>query len=461
MTANTSPPGPGQIAAARDVLLALARLPEPWPSNDQLLADLVRQAACLARRDRKRQQLEARKRDAELRDSAGIRGEAGPMPPARLARPAACYACKRPFDAVHAFYDSLCPACAELNFARRGRSTDLRGRVALVTGGRVKSGCRLVLKLLRAGAEVIATTRFPKDAARRFAAEPDAEDWSGRLALVGLDLRVAPAAERFADWLAARVPRLDVFVSNAAQTVRRPPAYYRTLVAAEREPLAALPPAARDMLGDTPPPVALAPPDLPGHNWHAELALLQLAPGDDSGDADFPAALAPDGEPADLRPENSWGLSHGEVGTVELFEAHAINCLAPFVLLRALRPLFRTGPPRDRFAVMVSAAEGQFASEKSGKHPHTNMAKAALNMMVRTSAAEFAADRVFLTAVDPGWFSVQQAAPAAERLEAAGVRVPLDAEDAAARILDPVFTGIETGSPASGVLFKDYRVVPW
>ncbi len=110
---------------------------------------------------------------------------------------------------------------------------------------------------------------------------------------------------------------------------------------------------------------------------------------------------------------------------------------------------------------MVSAVEGQFAGAKTGRHPHTNMAKAALNMMVRTSAAEFAADRVFLTAVDPGWFSVQSAAPAAERFAATGGRIPLDATDAAARILDPVFAGIESGRPASGMLFKDYREVPW
>jgi hypothetical protein len=244
--------------------------------------------------------------------------------------------------------------------------------------------------------------------------------------------------------------------------VRRPPAYYRALVAAERQSLAALPPLSRDMLAREPDFAALVRASAPDANWHAELALLPLAPEDATGDANFPpGGLAHDGEPLDLRAENSWGLSQEEVGTVELLEAHAINCLAPFLLLRALRPLFRRGPERDRFAVMVSAVEGQFAGEKNGRHPHTNMAKAALNMMVHTSAAECAADRVFLSAVDPGWFSVQQAAPAAERFAEKGGRVPLDAIDAAARVLDPVFTGIATGRPAFGVLFKDYREVPW
>lgn len=448
-------PTPEQLAAARDTLLALSRLRE-WPTNDALLADLVRLAGRVAQRDRKQQRADTKARDADVRQQVELRGSA-PAPNPVLSAPIACYVCKRPFTELHHFYDALCPACAELSFAKRHQTADLRGRTALVTGGRLKSGYHAVLKLLRAGADVVATTRFPKDAARRFAAEPDAAEWSERLHLVGLDLRAVPAAERFADALARRFARLDVFVSNAAQTVRRPPAYYRGLVAAEREPL--ILPLAADMLRSESEFAALVPANASSANWAAELALVPLAPEDDSGDALFPPGrLAADGEPLDLRPENSWGLSQEAVGTVELLEVHAINCLAPFLLLKALRPLFRAGPPRDRFAVMVSAAEGQFAGGKSGRHPHTNMAKAALNMLVRTSAPECAADRVFLTAVDPGWFSVQQPAGAAERL--AG-RVPLDAVDAAARVLDPVFAAVAGAPPASGVLFKDYREVPW
>ncbi|MDY3555966.1 SDR family NAD(P)-dependent oxidoreductase [Gemmata sp. JC717] len=457
-------PDPDQLRAARDVLHALTRSAGPWPSNDPALAELVRLAARVVRHDRKQQQRAERERDADLRAAAAIRSGPGPGagPPA-LARAARCYVCKRPFDHLHHFYDALCPACAAHNFANRTRAADLRGRTALVTGGRVKAGYHTTLKLLRAGAEVVATTRFPKDAAKRFAAEADAAEWSGRLRLVGLDLRPLGAVERFTAALAGAVARLDIFVANAAQTVRRPPAYYRALAAGEREAPAALPPRAREMLvggADLCVPVPVTGSG-PSASWHADLSLIPLAPGDESNEHFPPGALAPDGEPLDLRPENSWGLAHADVGAVELVEVHAVNCLAPFLLLRGLLPLFRAGPARDRFAVMVSAAEGQFAAEKSGRHPHTNMAKAALNMMVRTSAPEFAAERVFLTAVDPGWFSVQSAAPAAERFASNGGRVPLDATDAAARILAPVFDGIESGAPASGVLFKDYREAPW
>jgi NAD(P)-dependent dehydrogenase (short-subunit alcohol dehydrogenase family) len=457
---------PERLAAARDALLALSRLPGPWPTNNPLLAEVVRLAARVVARDRKQQRADERRRDADVRDGTGIRGGTPAAATPALARGATCYVCKRPFDRLHHFYDSLCPDCGEFNFAKRHQTADLWGRVALVTGGRVKAGYHVVLKLLRAGAEVVATTRFPKDAARRFAAEPDADDWAGRLRLVGLDLRALAAVERFAAELRATLPHLDIFVANAAQTVRRPPGYYRAIVEAEREPPAALPVCARGMLANEGATSALVPdgrpPLTPGSNWSAELALLPLLPGDNTDDGHFPPdRLDPDGQPADLRSENSWGLPQEEVSTVELVEVHAVNCLAPFLVLRELRSLLRAGPPRDRFAVMVSAAEGRFAGEKTGRHPHTNMAKAALNMLVRTSAAEFAADRVFLSAVDPGWFSVQAAAPAAERFAEEGGRVPLDATDAAARILDPLFAGIETGRPASGVLFKDYREAPW
>ncbi|QJX00412.1 SDR family oxidoreductase [Frigoriglobus tundricola] len=465
---SDTPPIPDarELSAARDVLSALVRTPDPWPTHNPVLAELVRLAARVVQCDRKHQRATEKHRDAELRDRSSIRAGASPLAPAAdplLARPAACYVCKAPFDRMHHFYDSLCPTCADRNFVKRNQSADLRGRVALVTGGRVKSGFHTVLKLLRAGADVVATTRFPRDAARRFAREPDAIEWSARLRLVGLDLRALTAVERFAAALSERVTQLDVFVANAAQTVRRPPAYYRALVAREREPIASLPVRAAAMLAGESDFGTLVP--VTGASgspyWHADLSLLPLIPGDDE-DACFPSgAVAPDGELLDLRTENSWGLAHADVTTVELLEVHAVNCLAPFLLLRALLPLFRAGSLRDRFAVMVSAAEGQFAGEKTGRHPHTNMAKAGLNMMVRTSAAEFAADRVFLTAVDPGWFSVQAAAPPADRFAASGGRIPLDAVDAAARILDPVFTGIETGRPASGVLFKDYHEAAW
>ena len=111
--------------------------------------------------------------------------------------PRACYVCKAEYRRLHLFYDALCPACAELNYEKRFQTADLDGRVALVTGARVKIGYQAALKLLRAGAHVIATTRFPHDAARRYAGEPDFADWGSRLRVHGLDLRHSPSVEIF------------------------------------------------------------------------------------------------------------------------------------------------------------------------------------------------------------------------------------------------------------------------
>jgi hypothetical protein len=89
----------------------------------------------------------------------------------RLNVPIPCYTCKRPFVDLHFFYDQLCPACAELNYSKRNETVDLSGRIALVTGARVKIGFRAALKLLRCGCTVIATSRFAADCAERFARE--------------------------------------------------------------------------------------------------------------------------------------------------------------------------------------------------------------------------------------------------------------------------------------------------
>ena len=111
----------------------------------------------------------------------------------------------------------------------------MSGRVALVTGARVKIGYRIALKLLRCGAAVVATTRFPVDARGRFEKEADAPQWLDRLTVVAMDLRDLPGLERLCAHLASALPRLDVIVNNACQTVRRPPAYYRHLLEAEAE----------------------------------------------------------------------------------------------------------------------------------------------------------------------------------------------------------------------------------
>ncbi|KAJ3053949.1 hypothetical protein HK097_003022, partial [Rhizophlyctis rosea] len=132
--------------------------------------------------------------------------------PRKLNFSRACHVCGQGFKILHHFYDQMCPSCAEHNFQKRFSEADMRGRVCIVTGSRVKIGYCITLKLLRMGAIVIATTRFPHDAANRYAREPDFQSFKGRLAVY---------------------KRLDVIINNAAQTVRKPPAFYEHLMADE------------------------------------------------------------------------------------------------------------------------------------------------------------------------------------------------------------------------------------
>src|SRR3954454_23734481 len=151
----------------------------------------------------------------------------------KLADPQHCYVCKQMYSEVHHFYDQLCPPCGARNYAKRTESTDLTGRVALLTGGRVKIGYQAGIKLLRAGASLIVTTRFPRDSAARYAREPDFDEWSSRLEIFGLDLRHTPSVEAFCRQLLTTRDRLDFIVNNACQTVRRPPEFYQHMMEGE------------------------------------------------------------------------------------------------------------------------------------------------------------------------------------------------------------------------------------
>ncbi|MEZ4385034.1 MAG: SDR family NAD(P)-dependent oxidoreductase, partial [Nannocystaceae bacterium] len=329
---------------------------------------------------------------------------------------------------------------------------DLRGRVAVVTGGRIKIGHAIARRLLDWGARVVVTTRFPSDAARRFAAAPDFADFADRLEIYGLDLRDLPALEGFCAGLLAKHPRIDALVNNAAQTIRRPPAFYAELFALEEAGAAALPPAARALL---PPPLAerrAAPAGAGG------LALRDAA-------ALFPAGSDDGfGQPEDHRPTNSWRLRLDEVSTIELVETQLINVAAPFVLSARLRRAMARADAADdgAFIVQVAAPEGQFYRHyKAPFHPHTNMAKAALNMLTRTSAEDYAGDRIFMTSVDTGWASNENPRPIAEAMRARGFTPPLDMIDAATRVCDPIARGLGDGEFLFGVLLKDFRPIPW
>jgi NAD(P)-dependent dehydrogenase (short-subunit alcohol dehydrogenase family) len=382
-----------------------------------------------------------------------------------------CYVCKADFHELHHFYDQMCPPCAALNYAKREQSADLRGRIALVTGARVKIGYQAAMKLLRAGAEVIVATRFPRDAARRFAREADAADWTSRLHVYGIDLRHTPSVELLCQHLVATLPRLDALINNACQTVRRPAGWYDHVIAGELEGFAQLPAAERAILergrslGEGL--VVSAGSEIRSAGLWKSAVLAQvplLAEDLERGGHLYPEGrLDADLQQVDLRDFNSWRMTLAEVPTAELLEVHLVNAVAPFVLNARLRPLLAKVPTRDAHVVNVSAMEGQFYRRwKTDKHPHTNMAKAALNMMTRTSAIDYVRDGIHMNSVDTGWVTDEDPAIHAARKTAVhGFHPPLDIVDGAARIVDPVFDGVTSGNHLWGLFLKDYKPAPW
>jgi NAD(P)-dependent dehydrogenase (short-subunit alcohol dehydrogenase family) len=393
-----------------------------------------------------------------------------------LHEPRACYVCKARITHVHAFYDQMCGDCGDFNYRKRTQTADLRGRVALISGARVKIGYQAAILLLRAGARVIVTTRFPRDAAERYAREPDYASFRERLQIYGLDLRHTPSVEAFAKQLSETEARLDFVLHNACQTVRRPSGFYRHLMERELLPHESLPEPARLLLRDYEDMRARTQRGLVGSSGETALfpvglqaasALSQVALAEEdrhTGQQLFPQGqLDQDLQQVDLRDVNSWRLPLDRVGTVELLEVQLVNAIAPFVLNARLKPLMLRELSFDKHIVNVSAMEGQFYRRfKTDKHPHTNMAKAALNMMTRTSAIDYARDGIYMNSVDTGWVTDEDPHHIARRkTEECGFHPPLDIVDGAARIVDPIFDGINTGKHVWGQFLKDYRPTAW
>lgn len=396
-----------------------------------------------------------------------------------------CYVCKEEFTSLHFFYDTMCKKCGDLNYSKRFQTASLLGQVALITGARVKIGYQATLLMLRAGATVIATTRFPVNAANRYSQEDGYAEWGDRLHIHGLDLRHIPSVEIFAGYVEQQYGRLDILINNAAQTVRRPPGFYAHLMAEEKNGSRVLPEGAQKLLedhetckeqlacfcssnNDTVPALPAAWHDQgPGIGLRESARLSQVPYNHDStllSEEIFPKGkLDADLQQVDMSRINSWRLKLGEIPITEMLEVQLINSVAPFVLCNRLVTLMRRDHTGQKHIVNVTAMEGKFFRfKKDERHPHTNMAKAALNMMTHTSAEDLARDGIYMNAVDTGWVTDEDPLELSElKQKVHDFQPPLDIVDGAARVCDPFFDGILTGEHWSGKFLKDYFPIDW
>ncbi len=403
-----------------------------------------------------------------------------------LQSPRNCYVCKTEYTRLHFFYDAMCPSCASFNYEKRFQTASLKGQTALITGSRLKIGYQAALRMLRAGARVIATTRFPVDSAIRYSREKDFSEWKDRLHIYGLDLRHTPSVEIFCRMVEENYGRLDLLINNAAQTVRRPPGFYAHLMPQELKSFEEWPEEVRFLLRDflkarqrltshAQKNLSIGESALtitwntktPGIGMLASAELSQIPYAYDhtfSVEKVFPAGkLDADLQQVDLREMNSWRLRLGEIETSEVLELQLVNAVAPFVLCNKLIPLMKRNPTGQKHIVNVSAMEGKFHRfKKADRHPHTNMAKAALNMLTHTSASGLAKEGIYMNAVDTGWVTDEDpAALAALKQEKHDFQPPLDIVDGAARVCDPFFHGILTGNHVYGKFLKDYFPIDW
>lgn len=360
-----------------------------------------------------------------------------------LGSPKKCYCCNVAYTLSHSFYPRMCYDCATENYDKRFQTIDLSGRKVILTGGRVKVGFATALKLLRAKANVVLTTRFPALALEQFQQEKDYHHWKDNLIIYGLDLRNLNAINEFLAFYKSKFNSVDILINNAAQTIKYDEKYYTPLIAKEYK-----------LLQIESKETVLIP------NTTEVIPNIKSL---DFGETSFnDIRLSRFGLPVDEREKNSWNSKLDEIGLPELLEVNLINQIAPYILIKELKPLFLNSDFTEKFIVNVTSSEGMFSyTNKTECHPHTNMTKAALNMMTLTSGKDLVNDSIYMTSVDVGWISTGAKESLREKQFKAGYIPPLDPVDGASRIIDPIIQGINGNNYWYSVLLKNYKVTNW
>ena len=399
-----------------------------------------------------------------------------------------CYICKEKFtpDNIHKFYGNLCTKCGDHNYSYRTIKLDLSGRIAIVTGGRVKIGYYISTKLLSYGCKVIITTRFPKDSLLKYQQDPDYEKWKDNLIIYPIDFRIFESTIKFINYIKENFTHIDILINNAAQTLRRTSSYYNYLLPIETTEV--------NKENDK----KIVKEDYVSiQNFNPKILdnkpeiLNSLIPSENRKNSDFQEILplsvitsqikimeekyqpsvtmmGSDGQPYDFAGgKNSWNFEFDEIPFQEFTEVQIINAWTPYYLCIKLKPLIEKSPFQDKYIVNVTAVEGMFNHYKRTTHVHTNMAKAALNMFTRTCGKYLKNIGIYMTCVDTGWVNYMDEMTKLidenekELFENKFTNIPLDELDGAMRVLQPIIEGIKNKNYLYGILLKNYTTSVW
>lgn len=376
-----------------------------------------------------------------------------------------CYICHKRLSKIntHHFYKRMCTKCGELNWSKREEYVPLSGYTAIVTGGRIKIGYETALKLLRSGAFVIVTTRFPVDAAKRYYEEKDFEQWFQRLRIYQIDFRQLQSVFTFIDYLYSELKHLDILINNAAQTVRFDYENYKDLYELEYSAYISLPERLKSLIIKQ---------DDSKNIESLQKTLDMLMPIDPFQlegkynnlvmERNQTNGILAQTVYEDAYYKNSWTSKACDISLVEMLEVQLINTTTPFMLCTCLRQLMEHSPHKFKYIVNVSAMEGQFyKNKKNCYHPHTNMAKASLNMLTRTSAQDFIDSGILMNSVDTGWITDENPPWIKKQNEKNGLFPPLDAKDGASRLCDPIFSSVLKNKHIYGEFLKDFEKTRW
>ena len=422
-----------------------------------------------------------------------------------------CYICKQKLglDNINKFYGSLCTKCGDYNYSFRTMKLDFSGRIAIVTGGRIKIGYYIVTKLLSYGCKVITTSRFPKDALFKFKEDPEYDLWKNNLIIYPIDFRIIQSTMNFVKYIQKNYSHVDFLINNAAQTVRRTTDYYEYLMPIEvkklleednekiikNDYLSIQKQISEDFeknKNESEKKENIVKIDIQKESERKQIinslvSLVNQNKDNNEKDEFIPLSviasqikimeekdqpkvciMGGDGQPYDFsKGKNSWNFELDEIPLEEFIEVQIINAWTPYYLCAKLKPMMMKSPFPDKYIVNVTAVEGIFNHYKRTTHVHTNMAKAALNMLTRTCGKYMEKNGIYMTCVDTGWVSHMNEMnkiiddETKEYAENEMVIVPLDELDGAMRVLHPIIEGIKNKKYFSGILLKDYIKSKW